>query len=99
MDLKTGWDFRRKDHREQARRYVEDMKPLLIIGSPECTMFSSLQNLSRWTEDKSRRWTEAKSHMEFMMEIYKKQRLEGGGFYMSTRRRQAHGGWKRFGKL
>ena len=92
MDLKTGWDFSRKEHRESAREYIENMKPNLIIGSPECTMFSSLQNLSRWTEDKSRRWTEAKSHMEFMMEIYEKQHLEGGGFYMSTRRRQAHGG-------
>ena len=47
MDLTTGWDFREERHREAARKYVRIMKPKLLIGSPECRMFSALQNLRR----------------------------------------------------
>ena len=38
MDLTTGWNFRRQDHRNQAWRYVEEKKPMLVIGSPMCTI-------------------------------------------------------------
>eukprot|EP00974_Lingulodinium_polyedra_P046286 4435979-Lingulodinium_polyedra.AAC.1 len=77
MDLKTGWDFRREDHRERARQYIDEKKPKLIIGSPECTMFATLHNLNKWNGEKARKWNEARSHIRFMMEIYTKQHQEG----------------------
>ena len=43
MDLLTGWDFTLKRHRDAALAYVKRARPSLLIGSPECTMFSMLQ--------------------------------------------------------
>ena len=51
MDLATGWDFRWKDDRERAWKYVSDNRPMLIVGSPRCAMFSKLQNLTPWTQE------------------------------------------------
>ena len=80
MDLTTGWDFRRPDHRERAREYRRKHRPKLLVGSPMCTMFCLLQNLSQWTEEKQRRWTEAVAHMEFTMEMYLEQIKDGNWF-------------------
>ena len=73
MDLTTGWDFRRSDHRQKAREYQKEYKPKLVIGSPKCVMFSQLQNLSPWSEEKQKMWVEAKDHKEVMCEIYAEQ--------------------------
>ena len=43
MDLRTGWDFRRREDRKKAKQYVREVQPLLLIGSPVCTPFSALQ--------------------------------------------------------
>lgn len=80
MDLVTGWDFAERDHRERAMRYINKHRPKLIVGSPMCTMFSSLQNLSKWTEEKERRWREDREHLKFMGEVYHKQINEGRWF-------------------
>ena len=56
------------------------MKPKLIIGSPMCTMFSNLQALSGWSDEKQRRWCDAKEHVNFMVKIYQKQVEEGRWF-------------------
>lgn len=77
MDLITGWDFSRKDHQEKAMEYVEKCKPRLVVWSPMCTMFSSLQNLSAWTPEKEKRWREDRRHLEFVGKIYEKQVQEG----------------------
>ena len=45
MDLTNGWDFRQKEDRERAKKYVEEEKPLLLIGSPMCTYFSNMVHL------------------------------------------------------
>ena len=65
MDLTTGWDFTLEPHREAALKYVKTMKPRLLIGSPMCTMFSALQNLSkgRRRNDWTARFTEAREHI------------------------------------
>ena len=80
MDLTNGWDFRRADHRQQAREHQRKRRPRLLVGSPMCTMFSALQNLSGWNEDKQRRWIEAKMHITFMMELYQVQVDHGDWF-------------------
>ena len=46
MDLTTGWDFRKREHRDKAWNYVKEVKPRLAIGSPMRTMFSRLQGLT-----------------------------------------------------
>ena len=64
LDLTTGWDFTAAAHREAAREYVRLTRPELIIGSPVCTMSSSLQRLSKFErrEDWFDRFEEAKTH-------------------------------------
>ena len=47
MDLITGWDFTLQRHREAAMEYVKRVKPKLVIGSPQCRMFSSMQHLNQ----------------------------------------------------
>ena len=34
MDLTTGWDFNIPEHRRKAEEYVDQEKPLVLIGSP-----------------------------------------------------------------
>ena len=45
LDLLTGWDFGRAEDRDLAWKHVKEEEPMVVIGSPMCTMFSSLQNL------------------------------------------------------
>ena len=79
MDLTTGWDFTLERHRAAAWEYIRRVKPRLVIGSPMCRMFSSLQNLTKnkrrpeWEE----RFVEAKAHLKFMMEVYEEQWKHG----------------------
>ena len=77
MDLTTGWDFSKATDRRRAERYLEEKEPLLVIGSPECKMFSSLQNLTPWTEEEERRYTEARVHIAFCMKNYEWQTQKG----------------------
>ena len=73
LDLTTGWDFTAAAHREAAREYVRLTRPELIIGSPVCTMSSSLQRLSTFErrEDWFDRFEEAKSHIKFVVCLHK----------------------------
>ena len=77
MDLTTGWDFRSRAQRDRAWQYLEEKKPKLLIGSPMCTLFSQLQNLSGWGPDKQERWVEAVGHMRFVIDLYRRQMREG----------------------
>ena len=80
MDLTTGWDFNIERHRDAARRYLTKARPKLLIGSPMCTMFSTLQNLTPWTCERDRKLEEAKVHMELTASMYRLQRSLGGHF-------------------
>ncbi|MDA8584152.1 hypothetical protein N9L68_07945 [bacterium] len=72
MDLTTGWDFNLEADRKAAEEYVEKEKPLLLIGSPMCTMFSQLQTLTPWTQAKEEEWQKARRHLQFVMSLYEK---------------------------
>ena len=52
LDLITGFDFNKKEDRDRAWEIVKRDEPMLVVGSPECKMFSSLQNMSKWTNEK-----------------------------------------------
>ena len=45
-------------------------KPKLIIGSPECRMFSALQNLRKWGPKAEEELEEAKEHLKFVAKVY-----------------------------
>ena len=55
-------------------------KPELLIGSPMCTMFSALQTLSGWNQEKQERWVEAVDHINFVIELYTLLMKEGRSF-------------------
>ena len=78
MDLTTGWNFRR--NREAAIEYVRRAKPKLLIGSPMCSMFSALQNLSELPKEKEETWGEAREHIKFVVQLYRMQLKEGRVF-------------------
>ena len=42
MDLATGWDSDRAEDRRRAWARLKLEQPHLVVGSPPCTMFSSL---------------------------------------------------------
>ena len=81
MDLTTGWDFNIPEHRQKAEQYVDQEKPLVLIGSPPCVAFSQLQSLIPESENKARKLEEGIRHMEFMVKLYKKQ-VEGGRIFL-----------------
>ena len=83
MDLTTGWDFTRHEHREAAREYRRTVKPRLLIGSPMCTMFSTLQNLFKKsrTEERELKYVEAVEHIRFVVSSYGEQ-LEDGLLFL-----------------
>ncbi len=85
-DPATGepWDLSRHEVRERVRKLVRETKPFMLIGSPPCTMFSSLQNLAKARRDKKK--TEklmniAKEHIEFCIELYMIQ-VENGRYFL-----------------
>ena len=53
MDLVTGWNFDQQEDRRKAEAHVREEKPLLLVGSPMCTIFSNLQSLSGWNAEKT----------------------------------------------
>ena len=42
-----------------------------------CTMFSNLQSLSAWTDEKEDRWKNAVGHLNWVVSLYQKQIDEG----------------------
>ena len=77
MDILTWWDFSKDEHKRMAKEYIDKYKPRLIVGSPMCAMFSALQNLTPWSEEKQHRWREDRKHLQFVGELYKQQVKEG----------------------
>ena len=74
MDLQNGWDLSCPKQRGAALKKIRETKPQLIIGSPPCTQFSSLQrwNHRRMAPAKVHELkTKAEAHMNFMATIYK----------------------------
>ena len=77
FDLRSGangvaWDFCKADHRRRAREQFQREEPFLVIGSPPCTDFCSVQNLNRHCfspAEVQRRRTEAMALLGFAVEI------------------------------
>ena len=81
MDLTTGWDFTIAEHRDRAEKYVDQRKPLVVIGIPPCVAFSQLQTMIPDSDRKACQLKEGMQHMEFMVRLHRKQ-LEGGRIFL-----------------
>ena len=85
-DPMTGepWDLSKAAVRQRVRKLVVETKPFMLIGSPPCTLFSTLQNLSRGKRDNEKFEKEmniAKKHIWFCIELYQLQ-MEGGRYFL-----------------
>ena len=74
------WDFSLKSKRDKAREMLRQSKPMLLIGSPMCTAFSTWQYLN-WTRsrrpaDMEKAYVQACVHMEFVAQLYLDQLAE-----------------------
>ena len=85
-DPATGkrWDLNKREVRERVRELIRTTDPFLVVGSPPCTMFCALQNLSRDKrnqEEYQEKLRIAKKQMQFCMEIYQMQ-MDRGKFFL-----------------
>ena len=78
------WDFSKAERRATARRRVAEEKPILLIGSPMCRVFSALRTLSNNKRDPEvvkREYTQAMVHLNFCVELYRDQ-LAAGRYFL-----------------
>ena len=78
------WNFLRADDRARCRKQIAEEKPFVVIGSPPCTMFSSLQIFNgkfMASTDGKRRLAEAHVLLNFAIDIYFMQ-LSGGRHFL-----------------
>ena len=90
MDLSTAdadgalWDFDSKVMRDRAMKKLKDERPMLLIGSPMCTAFSTWQRINHKIRDpyivecEKRR---AVMHFRFCVDLYMEQ-IEGGRYFV-----------------
>jgi hypothetical protein len=89
MDIKHGFDFDLAADRKKAWKSILQDKPKLVIGSPPCTFFSRLQELSKHMYRNDAAWMakfqegieQAKRYFRFCAKIYKHQR-EAGRYFL-----------------
>lgn len=77
MDMTTGWEFNKKSDRREAEDYVDEKKPLVLIGIPPCVAFSQLQAPIPESDRKTQQLAEGTRHMEFVAKICNKQIDDG----------------------
>ena len=89
LDLTTAdtdgklWDFDRPEMRERALKKLREEKPLLLVGSPMCTAFSTWQRINNKIRDGATVEIEKKRavmHLEFCIELYREQLRHGRYF-------------------
>ena len=88
MDLTTGWDFTKDEHRRLAWGRVKEESPYVLVGSPPCTYFSVLQELNKaahgdkpgWLDKFNAEKAKAIKHIEFCCALYRYQLQQGRHF-------------------
>ena len=79
-----AWDFDDPAKQDEALQLIEEQKPMLLVGSPPCTPYSTLQrlNVSRRTPEETKRMMDkARVHMEFVCKLYRLQ-AEAGRYFL-----------------
>ena len=85
-DPKTGepWDLSDKKVQSRIVKMVAEGKPLFLIGSPPCTAFSAMLNLSKAKRDEEvvkKQLEQAKDHVRFCLQLYQMQ-LDGKRYFV-----------------
>lgn len=77
------WDFSKEEMRNRAMEKINKDELTLVIGSPVCTNFSPMVN-ANWgnlkEEEKHKRISDARVHLNFCIEVYKAQHKAGRYF-------------------
>ena len=82
LDLTTSdtdgrvWDFDEKEMRDRALARVREERPMLLVGSPMCTAFSTWQRINNKIRDPLVVAAEKKravEHLEFSILLYREQ--------------------------
>ena len=74
------WDFDDVTQRQRCKQRISKEKPYLLIGSPMCTAFSSLQNLNRermCAHKWNLLWNYGVKHLLFAIDVYDMQLSAG----------------------
>ena len=85
-----SWDFNDEEKRRKAKALVTRDRQWLLIGSPMCTAFSILQNISKHlnVERKKIEFKRATTHIKFTCELYKLQ-IDRGRYFLHEHPRGA----------
>ena len=79
------WDFERHECRKRALNLVRTVKPFMLVGSPECTPFSQIQNLNMRTPEGREKVMKARARgekqLEFCRKLYMEQ-LRNGRYFL-----------------
>ena len=74
------WNFDDEAQRQKCKQKVRDEKPSMLVGSPMCTIFSTLQNLNRPKMGEAKwnaAWKYGLKHLLFAFELYEIQISSG----------------------
>ena len=80
----VAWDFDVPERREEAKRRILEQKPMLLVGSPMCTAFSTWQYLNAAKADPEKvkqAYARAMIHLQFSCEMYELQ-VAGGRYFL-----------------
>lgn len=88
LTLKSGWDFRREDHRRAALRLVKKLKPYCTVLAFPCGPWSPLMQLNP-AADRERLRSEGEILINFAIEIAEEQMKHGRHFVMENPRPSA----------
>ena len=77
LDLRTGWDLSDPKHISAMWRYLDRAKPMLVVGSPECSAFSKLATLTKCKPAYAKTLRDGLSHLRLMCRVYEYQQQQG----------------------
>ena len=77
FDLRCGWDLDNPSARKAVWEHLQVERPLLLVGSPECKAFSTLQNLNKGSKAYEETLAKGLDHLKFVCQLYEFQAKNG----------------------
>ena len=81
LDLRTGWDLDNPRHVAAAWKYLREAKPYLLLGSPECKAFSTMQIMNKSNPAYAETHRRGMKHLKLVCEMYQHQ-IENGRLFI-----------------
>ena len=84
MSIDPEKDMRVETYRSQARHDISMEDPLIVLGAPPCTVFSSMQNINQKHHDTpewQKRYAEGLTLLQFSVDVYWDQ-ISRGKFFL-----------------